>query len=73
MADPETGDKQFIVALLLVLFLGIVGAHRFYVGKIGSGVAMLLTAGGCGIWSLIDLIMIAMGTFTDADGKALAR
>ena len=62
-----------MITLLLCLFAGTLGAHRFYVGKIGSGVGMLLTLGGCGIWSLIDLIMIITGKFTDAQGRPLLK
>jgi len=47
--------------------------HRFYVGKIGTGVLMILTFGGLGIWVLIDFIMILVGKFTDKEGLALAR
>lgn len=68
MAD-EISDKKGVPALLLCLFLGGFGIHRFYVGKTGTGVAMLLTLGGCGIWTLIDLIMIVLGKFTDNNGK----
>jgi len=67
------GQKKWMVALLLCLLLGCLGAHRFYVGKKGTAVAMLLTAGGCGIWTLIDLIMIIMGKFQDAEGNDLAK
>ena len=72
-SDGNVSDKQKIVALLLCLFLGGLGAHRFYVGKTGSVVAQLLTCGGLGIWALIDLIMIALGKFTDKDEKAPCR
>ena len=65
--------KSWLTTLLLSIFLGGLGIHRFYVGKIGTGIAMLLTGGGCGIWYIIDLIMIAMGNFTDAQGRPLAR
>lgn len=66
-------QKKWMVAILLCFFLGGLGAHRFYVGKIGSGVAMLLTLGGCGIWTIIDFIMILMGKFQDANGMDLER
>lgn len=65
--------KDWLVTLLLSIFLGGFGVHRFYVGKMGTGVLMLLTCGGLGIWSLIDIIMIAMGKFTDANGNPLVK
>lgn len=64
-------DKPFVPTLLLAFFLGGFGVHRFYVGKIGTGIAQLLTLGGLGIWSLIDIIMIATGNFTDGDGNKI--
>jgi len=64
-------EKSKMTALLLCFFLGEFGAHRFYVGKTGSAVAMLLTCGGFGIWALVDFITICMGNFTDVDGNKL--
>jgi TM2 domain-containing membrane protein YozV len=64
----EKSEKNFVAALLLCLLLGFVGVHRFYVGKIGTGILQLITFGGLGIWALIDLIMIAIGKFTDKSG-----
>jgi TM2 domain-containing membrane protein YozV len=64
----EKSEKSFATALLLCLFLGPLGVHRFYVGKIGTGILMLITIGGLGIWTLIDLIMIAVGSFKDKEG-----
>lgn len=66
-------EKDWLVTLLLCLFLGGLGIHRFYVGKTGSGVAQLLTLGGCGIWCLIDFIMIIAGKFTDAQGNTITN
>ena len=63
--------KDWLTTLLLAIFLGGFGVHRFYTGHIGIGIAQLLTLGGCGIWSLIDIIMIATGSFKDAEGNAL--
>jgi TM2 domain-containing membrane protein YozV len=68
-----TGQKSWIVTLLLSFFLGALGVHRFYVGKIGTGILMLITVGGFGVWALIDFIMIAVGKFSDKQGLALAR
>lgn len=62
-------DKSRLVALLLCFFLGPFGVHRFYTGKIGTGILWLLTLGLCGIGALIDLIMIACGTFKDKYGR----
>ena len=64
-------DGRWLIALLLCFFLGCLGIHRFYVGKTGSGIAMLLTCGGCGIWALADFIMILVNSFTDKDGRPL--
>ena len=67
----QKSEKGFVPALLLCLLLGGLGVHRFYVGKIGTGILMLLTLGGFGIWALIDLIVIAVGSFKDKSGLAL--
>jgi TM2 domain-containing membrane protein YozV len=68
-ADKQVSPLSRLAALLLCLFVGALGVHRFYVGKIGTGVAMIFTLGGLGIWVLIDLIMIIVGSFTDVNGK----
>lgn len=66
--DASRGKSQ-IVALILVIFLGGLGIHRFYLGYTTIGIIQLLTAGGCGIWALIDLIRIATGDLKPKDGE----
>ncbi|WP_291753274.1 TM2 domain-containing protein [Cellulomonas sp. 73-92] len=65
-------DKSFVVTWLLAWFLGSFGVDRFYLGKIGTGVLKLVTLGGCGVWSLIDLIMVLVGSTKDTNGRPLA-
>jgi hypothetical protein len=71
MAHPS--DKSRGIAFILAMVLGVFGAHRFYVGKIGSGILMACTLGGLGIWYLYDVILIASGQFTDAEGQRVLR
>ena len=66
--DPVRSEKTFVATLLLCVLLGAFGIHRFYVGKTGTGILMLLTLGGLGIWTFIDLIVIATGNFKDSQG-----
>jgi len=68
----EVSDKGFVPTLILCLLLGTVGAHRFYVGKIGTGILTIVTLFGFfGIWPLIDLILIATSKFTDKQGRVI--
>ncbi len=62
-------DKNYIVTVLLCFFLGNFGVHRFYVGKIFTGILMLLTLGGLGIWFVIDFIFIVCGQFKDKKNR----
>jgi hypothetical protein len=66
-------DRSRGLALALCFPLGVFGAHRYYTGKIGTGLLMLCTAGGVGLWWLYDLITIAAGEFRDSDGRKLKR
>jgi TM2 domain-containing membrane protein YozV len=65
-------QNQWIVVLLLAFFLGFIGAHRFYVGKNGTGILMILTLGGIGLWILYDLIIIITGNFKTKEGNKVS-
>lgn len=60
-----------LAATLLCFFLGVFGVHRFYVGKVGTGILQLVTFGGLGIWALIDLIIVIVGSFRDKQDRLL--
>lgn len=69
---PPTPQKSFVATWVLALLLGGLGIDRFYLGKIGTGVLKLITAGGFGIWTLVDLIITLTGNQTDKQGHPLA-
>jgi hypothetical protein len=66
-------DKDWLIAVLLSFFVGVLGIDRFYLGYTGLGILKLITLGGCGIWALVDLILIAMGSVRDSNGLPLRR
>lgn len=70
MGQPVSSRSR-LAASLLCFFLGVLGVHRFYVGKVGTGILQLVTAGGLGIWMLIDLVLIVVGSFRDKEGRLL--
>lgn len=72
-SKEDASGKSRTATLLLCLFLGVLGVHRFYVGKIGTGILWLLTLGLLGIGELIDFIMIVVGKFKDKQGKYVAN
>jgi len=71
MENRHVSSKSWIVALLLCIFLGYLGVHRFYVGKIGTGILWMLTVGLFGIGYIVDLLLIASFKFKDSEGERL--
>lgn len=71
--DSVVSDRRWITAFLLAFFLGTLGIHRFYLGRVGTGVAMLFTGGGCLIWQIIDVASIAMERLPDHLGRPLKK
>ena len=66
-------DKDFLTTLLISFLLGWFGIDRFYLGYTGLGILKLITFGGCGIWYIVDLILIAMGNLDDSEHQPLRR
>lgn len=73
LATGSGEGKDWLTALLLSIFLGSLGVDRFYLGYTGLGILKLVTLGGCGIWSLIDVIMIATNKLKDSNGTPLYK
>ncbi len=74
MTDETYSDKSRLGALLFCLLLGVFGAHRFYVGKHGTAILTILTLGGVfGLWPIVDLILISIGSFRDKQGRRVLR
>lgn len=69
----DANDKDWLSTLPLCFFLGGLGVHSFYAGKTGIGLIQIFTLGGCGVWALIDFIMIICGNYKDAEGKAIVN
>lgn len=73
MNNKKTSDKKILITFILCLFLGSFGVHRFYVGRVKSGIFQLLTLGGLGFWAIYDCIVLALGKFTDSEDKLLQK
>ena len=71
--NVQLQQKDWLTTLLLCIFLGWLGIHRFYTGHTVIGVIQLLTLGGCGIWALVDFIMILTNSYRDSNGFPLVR
>jgi len=71
VSPSQPSDKDWATAVLLSYYLGWLGIDRFYLGYTGLGVLKLFTGGGCGIWWLVDAILIALSNLPDSNGKPL--
>ncbi len=71
--DPNVSDKDWATTLIICFFAGGLGIHSFYVGKITIGIIQLLTMGGCGVWSLIDFILIICKKYNDSEGRPIVK
>lgn len=67
--DPNLSDKDWLTTLLLCLFLGGLGIHRFYTDNTGIAIGQLFTGGGCGIWAFVDLILLITGNYKDGEDR----
>ena len=72
-AEPKrvTSCRKILPALILCLVFGLFGTHRFYVGKVGTGILQMLTLGGLGFWVIFDAVLLVLGKFVDAEGAQL--
>jgi hypothetical protein len=71
--DAVLSPKSRLAVTLLAFFLGELGVHRFYIGKVGTGLAMLFTLGGLGIWAFIDFILAAAGSLKDSNDLPIKK
>ena len=70
---PEVFSKRdWLIALLLSVLVGTLGIDRFYLGKIGTGVLKLITFGGLGVWTIVDIVLIAIKKLDDKESRTLA-
>ena len=69
----QISEKEWMPTLLLCLFLGLVRGHRFYVGKVGTGILWLFTGGFFAVGALFDLYKIIVGSFEDKEGNVIKK
>ena len=69
--EESIPERSWVITYILAWFLGVFGAHRFFTGYIGIGIAQVLTFGGCGIWALVDFICLSFNCYKDPENKEL--
>lgn len=73
MSNGSASRRDWLATLLFAILLGKFGVDRFYTGSIGLGIFKLLTCGGLGVWWLIDIILLAVGSYRDGDGYTVEK
>jgi len=71
--EMMASDKDWMTTLLLAILAGTLGVDRFYAGSIGLGILKLITLGGCGLWALIDIILIVTEGYKDGNGLVIKK
>lgn len=71
--ETNLPQREWLITLILSIFVGYLGVDRMYLGKVGTGILKLITAGGFGLWWIIDALIIGFGGMRDKWGRELVK